>query len=127
MSPSISVAGSPSAMPNGIITVSVAAWLFTKADTQNMAKDQGASCTMVLILVMRKGLLAVTKVSLIQAMPKIDTTAIMPAVKTWDLAMSDALTLVEKRMNAPKPSITICTTVVMGTGLPSTSGRICGR
>ena len=68
-----------------------------------------------------------TKVSLIQAMPKIDTTAIMPAVKTCDFAMSDALTLVEKRMKAPKPSITIWTTVVIGTGLPSTSGRMCGR
>src|SRR6266568_7374527 len=90
MSPSISVAGSPSAMPNGIITVSVAAWLFTKADTQNiaMAKVQGATCTMDLMLAMRNGLLDVTKVSLIQAMPKIDTTAIMPAVKTCDLAMS---------------------------------------
>ena len=47
---------------------------------------------MALILATRNSLLPVTKVSLIQAMPKIDTTAIMPAVKTLELATSEALT-----------------------------------
>ena len=82
--------GSPRARPNGIMMVTVAAWLFTKAETQNMAmpKVQGATSTIALIFSMRNGLLAVTKVSLIQAMPKMETTAIMPALKTLDLAMS---------------------------------------
>src|SRR3990172_7122742 len=112
-------------MPNGIITVSVAAWLFTKADTQNMAmaKVQGAYWTMLPTLLMRNDLLALTKVSLIQAMPKMETTAIMPAVNTLDFATSAALTFVANRMKAPKASITIWTAVVMGTGLPSTTRR----
>ena len=63
------------------------------------------------------------KVSLIQAMPKMETTAIMPAMKTLERAMSGAFTLVAKRMNDPKASMMICTTVVMGTTLPFTRGR----
>src|SRR5690349_14950290 len=129
MRPSISVAGSFSAMPNGIITVSVAAWLFTNADTQNIAraKVQGANCTMLPILLTRNDLFAETNVSLIHAIPKIETTAIIPAVKTLDFAMSAAFTFVANRMKAPNASITIWTTVVMGIGLPSTVGRMLGR
>src|SRR5512138_1640589 len=123
MRPSISVAGSFSAMPNGIMTVSVAAWLFTKAETQNIASAnvQGANRTISPIFATSSGLFADTNVSLIQAIPKIDTTATMPALNTVDFAMSFALTFVAKSMIAPNASITTWTIVVMGTGLPSTS------
>ena len=70
--------------------------------------------------------MALTKVSLIQAIPKIDTTAIMPAVNTSDLAMAAALTSAAKRMKAPKASMTSCTTVVIGIGLPLASGSTLG-
>ena len=112
-------------MPNGIMTVSVAAWLFTNAETQNIAsaKVHGAYWTMLPIFSTRNPLFAETKVSLIQAMPKIETTAIMPALKTLEFAISFAFTLVANRMMAPKASITIWTTVVIGIGLPFMSGR----
>src|SRR3954467_7267665 len=109
--------------------VRVAAWLLTNADTANIASAnvQGANSTIDLIRPIRNALFPVTNVSLIQAMPKIETTAIMPAVNTPDRATSAALTLVAKRISAPNASITICTTVVIGTGLPFTAGSSAGN
>ena len=90
--------GRPRAYPKGSMIVSVAAWLLTKAETQNMAmaKVQGANFTMAEICATRNVLLALTNVSLIQAIPKMETTAIMPAMKTLERAMSGAFTLVAK-------------------------------
>ena len=64
--------------------------------------------------------------SLIQAMPKIETTAIMPAVNTLERAMSAALALVANMMKAPAASITTCTTVVIGIALPPNFGTRSG-
>src|SRR5512133_3356422 len=93
-----------------------------------MPKVQGASLTMMPMLSTRNFLLAVMKVSLIQAMPKMETTAIIPAIKTLEWAISLALTLAENMMNAPKASMTNWTTVVMAIGfLSAISGSSSGQ
>src|SRR3954467_10588942 len=110
--------------------VSVAAWLFTKAETANVAsaKVQGAYSTIDLMWAIRNVRLPLAKQSLIQAMPKIETTAIMPAVNTLDRAISAALTLAGNRMNAPNESIMMTwTTVVIGIAPLPTRGRNWGN
>src|ERR1039457_1228292 len=93
-----------------------------------MPKVQGASFTMMPMLSTRNFLLAEMKVSLIQAMPKMETTAIIPAMKTLEFAISLALTLAENMMKAPKASMMNWTTVVIGIGfLSAASGRSSGQ
>ena len=70
--------------------------------------------TEIELIVPAKDLLAVTKVSLIHAMPKMETTAIMPAMKTLEWAMSEAFTLVSSLNLIPESAgseiIALCAT-----------------
>ena len=111
----------PSAIPKGIKARTVAAWLYNRIAMMNRAipNNQGICVTIPSIDPFSSVIFPCKKVSPIQAIPKIATTACIPAEKTLPWAALIPLAFVNNKIKAAADNIRISIIEAISTGFPS--------
>ena len=99
----------PSVIPRGISVRTVAAWLYRRIDNTNnaSANNHGADVTRLEIELLMNSELPLKKVSPIHAIPKMATTAEVPALNTLPETILSTFGLHSRMIEAAMESITI--------------------